>query len=124
MAKNAVCMMVLTRLSHACLFGDIVAVDDVELEFLFNDRGLNFAWQVVPDFILSKQAVEQEDRAFFGVFQNIIALEEAELVTGHKIRLICLDEIGCTEWVLVQSAGEKWSSDLISSSHTRSSLAR
>ncbi|MBV6467451.1 MAG: hypothetical protein PGMFKBFP_02812 [Anaerolineales bacterium] len=79
--------------AHAGLLGHFVAVDDVEFEFLFDDVLLHFQREFAPDLVGGIHAVEQEDRAFLGVFQHVHALEEGELVTGHEVGLIEFDQI-------------------------------
>ncbi len=79
--------------AHAGLFGNFIAVDHIEFQFLFDDVLLHFDRQVIPDFLGSVQAVEQEDGALFCILEHIHALEERELMTGNEIGLIELDEI-------------------------------
>ena len=49
--------------AHAGLFSNIVAVDHVELQLLFDDVCLDFTGQIVPDLLRAIEAVEQEDAA-------------------------------------------------------------
>src|SRR5688572_5678172 len=95
--------------AHARLFSDIIAIDYIELQLLFEDISLYFLWQLLPDFVRAIKAVEQEYRAFLGIFQHIHALKEGILVTGHKIRLLCFDQIG--------SADRLWSKAQVRHSH-------
>src|SRR5574341_192752 len=83
--------------AHAGLLGDIVTVDDVELELLLDDLSLNFGGQVIPDFIRAIKAVQQENAAGPGVLQHIELLEEIELMASHKIGLIGFDQVWRTD---------------------------
>ena len=56
--------------AHAGLLGNIVGVDDVELEFLLDDVLLDFLRQLVPDFLRAVDAVQQEDRAGLGILER------------------------------------------------------
>ena len=49
--------------AHAGLLGHLVAVDDVELQFLLDDLLLHRARQLVPDLVAAVRAVEQEGGA-------------------------------------------------------------
>ncbi len=49
--------------AHAGLFSDFVAVDHIELELLLEDILLDFNGELIPDFIRTIQAVEQESGA-------------------------------------------------------------
>ncbi len=49
--------------------------------------------QFIPDFIGPEQAVQQEDAAGLGIFEHFELLEEVELVAGHKVGLVGLDQI-------------------------------
>ena len=73
--------------AHAGDLGDLVAVDDVELQLLGDDLVLHGARQLVPDLVGIEGAVEQEGGAGFGELQHVDAFQEGELVAGHEIRL-------------------------------------
>ncbi len=49
--------------AHAGALGDVVAVNVIELDFLFDDFGLDFLGQLVPDLVGFEGAVEEEHRA-------------------------------------------------------------
>ena len=79
--------------AHAGQFGHFVGVDVVEFELLVDDRLLDFDRQVVPDFVGAENAVEQEGAARLGIFEDIVAFEEAELVAGDKVGSVVGDQV-------------------------------
>ena len=78
--------------AHAGLLGHVVGVDGVDLQLLVDDLVLDLARQVLPDLVLGVGRVQQEGAARHRVLEHVVALEEAELVAGHEVRL--LDEVG------------------------------
>ena len=74
--------------AHAGLFSDLISIDHIEFEFLFNDIFLNFLRQLIPDFFWSIEAVQQEDRPGWANLENIEAFQEGELVAGNKVGVL------------------------------------
>ena len=77
--------------AHAGHAGDLIAVDDVELQLLLDDLALDGAREMVPNLVGAVQAVEQENGAGRCRTQHVVALEEGELVAGDKAGLV--DEV-------------------------------
>ena len=85
--------------AHAGLFSHIIGVDGVELQLLFYDGGLRFARQVVPDLFRSVDAVEQENAARLGIFENVKAFQEVELVACHEVGCVGSDQVRRQDWL-------------------------
>src|SRR5262249_55462860 len=72
---------------HAGFPRDLVSIDDIELQPLFDDVLLNRFWQMVPNFRWCERSIEQECSARLCRYQYVHAFEELELMAGHKARL-------------------------------------
>ncbi len=83
--------------AHAGAFGDRIAVNVVELQFLLDDPGLDLLGQLVPDLVLGEGAVEEEDAAGGGVAEDVGLEEELVLVAGDEAGF--LDQVGAVDRV-------------------------
>src|SRR3970282_502830 len=72
--------------------GYLVAVNHVKVQVFIENGFLRFPGNMVPDLLRPVRAVQQEDRSWRSVLENVIAFQEIELVARYEIRLI--DEIG------------------------------
>jgi len=79
--------------SHAGLLSHLVGINGVELQMLANHIVLNFTGQMLPDFLRTVDAVEQEYAAIGCIFEDVNALEEGELVAGDEIGIAFSDEV-------------------------------
>ena len=68
-------------------------IDDVEVQFLVDDLLLDLAWKLIPDFVRSVGAVQQERSSRDRRAKHIKLVEKAEFVAGDEIGVP--DQIGC-----------------------------
>ncbi len=71
----------------------MVRVNHVEFQFLFHQRLLHLARQVIPHHFRPVQAVQQEHAARARVLEHVKTLQEGEIVAGHKVGVAFADEI-------------------------------
>jgi len=67
-------------------------IDDIESELLGDDLFLHLPREMIPDFVRSIGAGEQEGRAWLGFGQHLDALQEDPLVAGDEVGR--LDQVG------------------------------
>ncbi len=78
---------------HACVLGHFIGVDDPQLESLFEHPGAHGGGQTGPHRVGRFRGVEQEHTARRRVGEQIVALDEHRLVTGHKAGHALLHQI-------------------------------
>ncbi len=69
-------------------FATRYAVDDVKVQFLLDDLLLDGARQMLPDFVRTEGAVQQEHRAGLGQMQHVHSLQEGELMARDEAGLL------------------------------------
>src|SRR5215213_3621010 len=82
--------------AHSGLLSDLITVDHIEFEVFLQDVFLHLDGKLIPYFLGTIQTIEQEYGAALSIFKHVHALEEAILMTGHKVRLVHLNQIRCT----------------------------
>ncbi len=71
--------------AHAGVASNLISVNDEESSFLGDQLGLDFARQVVPDFVFVERTIEQEDAAGNQGAEHVVAFEEDPLVAGDEV---------------------------------------
>ena len=79
------------------VFSDLDRVNDIELQFLLDDRLLNFQRQRFPDIFGAVQAGQQEGTALLDMAEHIVFFDEARIVTCQEVGFL----------------NQVWSTDLI-----------
>ena len=71
--------------THACVTRHLVGIDHKESGLLGNQLRLHFAGQMLPHFVFTEGAVEQEDAARDQGAEHVIALEEDPLMASDEV---------------------------------------
>ena len=73
--------------AHAGIACDLIGIDHEQLRLLRDQLLLHDARQMVPDFLPTERAIEQERPTRHQCAQHVVALEEDPLVAGDKVCL-------------------------------------
>ena len=77
--------------THTCLFTELNAVDDVEVDIVLSDISLYLSGEVSIELFGAPDSVEEESTAGLDVRNHIVLVDIALVMTGNEISLV--DEV-------------------------------